>query len=239
VQNATLPADKFGGSSGVQDRSGPSHFTTEAFTQSESVDGTSHDERWLGLRLRALRRERKLSLYQLAELSGLSTGMLSQIERGLSSPSIRSLRLLGVALRVPISWFFALPEHEETAESRYIIRRGNRRLLKLSPTGVMKELLSPDSSEQMEMYELLLQPGGSSGTDFYSHQGEKAGVVVAGTLQLWLDEQAYILGEGDSFQFPSLLPHRFDNPGREPSRVIWMVTPPMPKKGNAPKSGSL
>ena len=51
------------------------------------------------------------------------------------------------------------------------------------------------------MYELLLQPGGTSGTDFYSHQGEKAGVVVAGTLQLWLDEQAHLLSEGDSSSF--------------------------------------
>jgi transcriptional regulator with XRE-family HTH domain len=209
---------------------------TEAITQSEGQGVTVHDERWLGLRLKALRQERKLSLHRLAELSGLSTGMLSQIERGLSSPSLRSLRLLGVALAVPISWFFALPEHEETPESRYLIRRGHRRLLKLSPTGVMKELLSPDASEMMEMYELLLQPGGSSGTDFYSHQGEKAGVVVAGAMQLWLDEQAHMLREGDSFQFPSLMPHRFENPGREPCRVIWVVTPPMPKKGRAATS---
>jgi transcriptional regulator with XRE-family HTH domain len=204
----------------------------QAFSQSESLDLPLDDERWLGVRLKALRRERKLSLHTLAELPGLSTGMLSQIERGLSSPSLRSLRLLGVALRVPISWFFALPENDETPESRYITRRGHRRLLKLTPTGVMKELLSPVSSELMEMYELLLQPGGSSGDDFYSHQGEKAGIVVAGTLQLWLDAQPHLLREGDSFQFPSMLPHRFDNPGREPTRVIWMTSPPMPKKGN-------
>lgn len=204
---------------------------TQAFNESEDLNFAQDDERRLGVRLKALRRERKLSLHSLAELSGLSTGMLSQIERGLSSPSIRSLRLLGVALRVPISWFFALPEHGETPESRYITRRGHRRLLKLSPTGVMKELLSPGPSDFMEMYELLLQPGGSSGTDFYSHQGEKAGVVVTGKMQLWLDDQAYVLQEGDSFQFPSMLPHRFDNPGREPARVIWMVAPPMPKKG--------
>jgi quercetin dioxygenase-like cupin family protein len=172
-------------------------------------------------------------LHALAQLSGLSTGMLSQIERGLSSPSLRSLRLLGVALAVPISWFFALPEHEDAPESRYIVQRGRRRLLRLSPTGVMKELLSPNSAELLEMYELSLQPGGSSGTDFYSHQGVKAGVVVAGTLRLWLDEQANILREGDSFQFPSTLPHRFDNPGRGTSRVIWVVSPIMPRRSRA------
>jgi len=220
----------------LSETSSTSQIEIPAFNQSEGTDLDSHDERRLGVRLKALRRERRLSLHQLAELSSLSTGMLSQIERGLSSPSLRSLRLLGVALGVPISWFFAAPEHDETPESRYITRRGHRRLLKLTLTGVMKELLSPASSEFMEMYELLIQPGGSSGTDFYSHQGEKAGVVVTGTLQLWLDKQPYLLREGDSFQFPSLLPHCFDNPGREPSRVIWVVTPPMPKKAAAPES---
>ena len=62
----------------------------QAFSQSENLDLPLDDERWLGVRLKALRRERKLSLHNLAELSGLSTGMLSQIERGLSSPSLRS-----------------------------------------------------------------------------------------------------------------------------------------------------
>ena len=99
----------------LSDLSPTSRPPITSFTESEGASGDGHDERWLGLRLKALRRERKLSLHGLAELSGLSTGMLSQIERGLSSPSIRSLRLLGVALRVPISWFFALPEHEGDA----------------------------------------------------------------------------------------------------------------------------
>lgn len=197
------------------------------------------DDRALGLRLKALRRERSLSIQSLAELSGLSTGMLSQIERGLSTPSLRSLRLLGVALGIPISWFFTAPDDGDAPESQYIVRRGHRRLLKLSPTGVMKELLSPSGTGLLELYELVLQPGGSSGADFYSHQGEKAGAVLGGTMRLWLDERPYDLQEGDSFRFPSLLPHRFDNPGRTSARVLWVITPPMPKagRGDPPASG--
>jgi transcriptional regulator with XRE-family HTH domain len=192
-------------------------------------------ERWLGLRLKARRLERKLSLHQLAEISGLSAGMLSQIERGLSSPSLRSLRLLGLALGVPMSWFFAEPEQEDRRESHFVVRRGGRRLLKLTPTGVMKELLSPAHPELFEMYELLLQPGGSSGVDFYSHLGEKAGIILSGTLRLWLDGEAHFLEEGDSFQFPSTVPHQFDNPGKRPSRILWVMAPPMPRNTNAPR----
>jgi transcriptional regulator with XRE-family HTH domain len=195
--------------------------------------GGTDEDRALGVRLKALRQERQLSLQSLAALSGLSTGMLSQIERGLSTPSLRSLRMLGVALGVPISWFFATPEHDSIAESQYIVRRSNRRLLKLSPTGVMKELLTPSAAGLLELYELLLQPAGSSGSDFYSHQGEKAGMVITGTMRLWLNEEPSDLEEGDSFRFPSLIPHRFENPGRSPTRVIWVITPPMPKMAAA------
>src|SRR5690349_18288817 len=61
---------------------------------------------WLGTQLRALRKAKQLSLAELAAGAELSIGMVSQIERGLASPSIRSLRKLGEALGVPISWFF-------------------------------------------------------------------------------------------------------------------------------------
>ncbi|TDR89816.1 helix-turn-helix domain-containing protein [Enterovirga rhinocerotis] len=199
---------------------GPEHAALEPGAD----DG---DERRLGMRLKARRLECRLSLNRLAELSGLSVGMLSQIERGISSPSLRSLRLLAGALGVPMSWFFAEPEEAERRESRHVVRRAERRLLRLTPTGVMKELLSPSSPDLFEMYELALQPGGRSGADFYSHLGEKAGIVLSGRLRLWLDGEEHLLDEGDSFHFPSKVPHQFDNPGPDVARIVWVMAPPM------------
>jgi transcriptional regulator with XRE-family HTH domain len=203
----------------------------------EDSDGREEDRR-LGQRLRMLRRERKLSVQTVAEAATLSVGMISQIERGLSTPSLRSLRLLGVALGVPISWFFADPDHSAPSGSPYVVRRGERRLLRLTQTGVMKELLSPNTEGRlMEMYELTIEAGGSSGVDFYNHEGEKAGVVVAGSLRLWLQDDLFTLQEGDSFQFPSPVPHRFDNPGQHLARILWINSPPTPK--NAPAETAL
>ncbi len=196
----------------------------------EASDSSGDEERWLGIRLRALRKERKLSIQTLAERSSLSPAMISQIERGLSVPSIRSLRLIGMALGVPISWFFAAPPQEAWAESPYIVRRGHRPLLRLTQTGVMKELLTPTSPGLLEMYEICLAVGGTSGAEFYRHeQGEKTGLVLEGSLQLFLRDQAYLLNEGDSFRFPSVLPHRFANFGSTSTRLIWVITPPAVK----------
>lgn len=199
--------------------------TTEAATLAESqLPDHSEDDRRLGSCLRAVRKERALSIQTLADRCGLSIGMLSQVERGLSTPSIRSLRLLSIALDVPISRFFMQSDGEMPVGSPYILRKVARSSLRLTPTGVRKESLTPAGDGALEFYELTLAPGGTSGPEFYSHGGEKAGVVTFGTLRLWLEEEPHLLGEGDSFRFSSQMSHRFDNPTREPTGVLWIVS---------------
>lgn len=190
-------------------------------------DGEPHEEdRLIGLRIRALRKERGLSIQTVSDRSGLSTGMLSQIERGLSMPSIRSLRSIAATLDVPISWFF-LPPSTGAVDSPYIVRRAGRRVLKMAQNGVTKELLTPVEAGAVEMYEITLHARGSSGEDSYPHNGiEKAGIVLSGTLRLWLENELTVLHEGDSFRFPSRLAHRFDNPGPQATRVVWIVANP-------------
>ena len=189
---------------------------------------TAGDDIWIGARLRELRKDRRLSIQQLADRVGLSIGMISQIERGLSTPSLRSLRLLAEALNVPVSWFFASSKGH--AESRHIVRRGERRRLRVPGVGVVQELLSPDSASAIEIYEVALEPGGSSGPDPYTHEGEKLGLVIEGELQLLIGSQVHSLECGDSFHFPSTQPHRFANQGAGPTRFVWIVAHPKRKR---------
>lgn len=188
----------------------------------DTADDLASDQR-LGECVRLLRHGKNMSIQELGRLTGLSAGMISQLERGLTTPSVRTLRLLSLALQVPISFFFE--ERPAGLVPPYIVRRSQRRLLRLTRSGVLKESLAPETRGQMEMYELTLSPGGSSGADFVKHQGEKAGYVLAGTLRLWLDHEAHLLGEGDSFRFPSTVPHMFDNPTDAPTRIIWISVP--------------
>ena len=108
--------------------------------------------------------------------------------------------------------------------SPYILRKAARSSLRLTPTGVRKESLTPLGDGVLELYELTLAPGGTSGPEFYSHGGEKAGLVTFGVMRLWLEEEPHLLGEGDSFRFSSQMSHRFDNPTREPAGVLWIVS---------------
>jgi transcriptional regulator with XRE-family HTH domain len=188
----------------------------------QTIERDEAGDQRLGETVRLLRQRAGLSIQDVANRTGLSTGMISQLERARAMPSVRTLRLLSIALEVPISYFFEASEAGEP--QRYIVRKGNRRLLRLTASGVVKEALTPAGKGELELYELTLNPGGSSGTDFFQHTGEKAGYILSGSLRLWLDHQAHMLEAGDSFRFPSIVPHMFDNPTQQVARVIWVTT---------------
>ena len=96
--------------------------------------------------------------------------------------------------------------------------------------GVVQELLSPDSASAIEIYEVALEPGGSSGPEAYAHEGEKLGLVIEGELQLLIGNEVHSLECGDSFHFPSTQPHRFANQGAGPARFVWIVAHPKRKR---------
>lgn len=158
---------------------------------------------------------------ELSEQSGLSVGLLSQIERGISSPSLKSMKQICTALGIPMSWLFDSGPTENAAEKGLVVRRGSRRRLDLGTYGVTKELLSPDLGGEMQIYLVSIRPGGQSGPETYTHRGEEGGLVLAGTLELTVDDRIVLLYEGDSFRFSSSLAHRFANPGATTASVVW------------------
>jgi transcriptional regulator with XRE-family HTH domain len=179
----------------------------------------------IGEKIRLLRKSRQVTLKDMAKRTDLSIGYLSQVERNMSSPSVNVLRDIATALNVNISWFFEAPERSPTGEERFIVRENNRRHLHFR-SGITDSLLTPNLSGQIELLLSRFEPGASSGEEPYTHQGEEAGVVMAGQLELWIGRERFLLSEGDSFNFLSSVPHRYRNPGETESVVIWAITPP-------------
>ena len=180
----------------------------------------------LGRQLRELRLARGLSIKDVAGRAELSVGTISQIERGLGSASIRSLRNICQALDVPLGILFRTSESAAEMESQYVRRERQRGVLRLGH-GTVKELLSTRGSTALELLLVNIEPGGSSGPDSYSHEGEELGLVIAGVLDLWIADQLLRLNQGDSFGFPSTLPHRFANSGTSQCRIFWVNSPPL------------
>jgi transcriptional regulator with XRE-family HTH domain len=181
----------------------------------------------IGLRLRELRQQRGLSIQAVAQMTGLSIGFVSQVERGLSSPSVRDLVGLAEALGGDFNLLVAAGASPRSRAGRSpVIRIADRRDIAFHE-GVHKQLLSPADEKMLFLYMITIEPHGGTGEEAYVHHGEEAGLVIQGKLLLAVDGADHLLNEGDSFRFNSMLPHSFSNPTAAVSRVLWVnVKPP-------------
>jgi transcriptional regulator with XRE-family HTH domain len=178
----------------------------------------------VGMRLRDLRRKANLSLETVASRSGLSVGFLSQIERGLSSPSLRVLATLADIFGVGIAALFGNQANDGGSPHGVIIRATERAELKLWRSGISKQLLNPAGSDgKLNLFLVYMEPGGSTGDELYTHDGEEAGLVLEGEMILTVDAETWRLKTGDSFRFASRRPHRFSNPAKRAKAVVLWV----------------
>jgi DNA-binding transcriptional MerR regulator/quercetin dioxygenase-like cupin family protein len=173
----------------------------------------------LGARLRRTRLERKLSLAKVAGACGVSIGFLSAIERGQMSASVGTLRRLARFYNLNILALF-----EPSEGNPHRVQLKERKVLEAGP-GVRMELLAWGNAV-MEPHLFRIAPGAGSG-EAYAHDGEEFLHVIRGRLDITLNGGTlYKLAEGDSFYFESNTPHRWVNPGRKETQVLWVNTPP-------------
>ena len=174
----------------------------------------------LGPRLRALRQQRKISLMDLAKASGKSVGYVSQVERGISSPTLKELSLFSEVLGVDMVSFLAdAPSPDPQPPVR---RDADRSFIPFRGEQTRKRVLTPRNEGGLKMYVMQIEPGGSSGDALYTHEGEEAGYVLVGAIVLRIADTEYQLEVGDSFRFSSSIPHAFRNVGKIPAEVVWV-----------------
>lgn len=186
--------------------------------------GTHSLDADIGRQLRDLRKAKGVTLQHVAKQAGISVGYLSQIERNQSKLPIGVLNCISAVLGVHINWFFQAEPLGPSDERDIVVRRGRRRRLTFTGLGISEELLSPNLSGALELLLSTIEPGADSGD--YSHDGVEAGLVLTGTLDLWVSAKFFRLEEGDSFSFKSTDIHRCANPSTKPTQVVWVITPP-------------
>ncbi|OOV94651.1 Cro/Cl family transcriptional regulator [Pseudomonas sp. MF4836] len=193
-------------------------------TSAPPPDGNAAGPQFLGTRIRGLRKRRGMTLTELAQNSELTAGYISQLERNLAYPSIPALFNIARSLGVTIQWFFASETNTAPEDQGYVVRRQNRMSVHYE-NGIVDQLLTPQPTRQLEFLHSRFPPGTYSQLS-YSHEGEEAGYLLAGSFELWVGERHFQLNEGDSFSFSSQEPHRYGNPGEVDALVLWVITPP-------------
>lgn len=178
----------------------------------------------LGVDLRALRKSRGVTLTDLSEKMGRSVGWLSQVERDISSPTINELRQLAKIFNVPLSLFFGSSEAKANEVGR-IVRKSARRKIGGGDIGLVEELLSPDLTDDFEVLRSVFRPNAKL-ENFVTRPTQEVGYVVSGNLNLWIENEIFELGSGDSFRIRGEQ-FKWANPNNEDAIVIWVIAPPI------------
>jgi transcriptional regulator with XRE-family HTH domain len=177
--------------------------------------------RSVGDRLRAVRTSRELSLRALAKKSDLTSGFLSQIENGRVMPSIAALIRLCAALDVEVGAILsdAMPRGR-------VVRRRDRAIYLFAEAGYRDEIVSSDSAKRLEVMRSVIEPGGSTGPEPYSHGSDvEVALVLKGRIVVDLGDERHELRAGDALTFPGTQPHTVTNPGKTEAEIIWSLTP--------------
>lgn len=177
----------------------------------------------IGRILRLLRERTAQNQGCIARKAGISTSMLSQIERGATSPSIDTLIDICQALGIEPGDLF---NRLSPAKNVRIYHQGER--LEIQRNGIHFEQLAPSNNPAYPAELILLEvaPGAQAGVRREGHEGIEMGYVLSGRALLQAGRDRYELRAGDSLAFASSIPHTLLNQGEVPFRALWSVSPP-------------
>lgn len=197
--------------------------------------------RGIGGRLRQARERAAISQRELARRLGLSASMISQVESGLSKPSVSTLYAIVTELGVSLDEVFrepgydgeiprdprgrgtAVPVTDAETDSDPVVHPDERHGLELD-SGVRWERLT-SHRQDVDFLRVVYDVGGSSSSEdrLMRHPGREYGIVLSGRLGIQLGFERHELAAGDSIAFDSTLPHRLWNAGDEPVHGVWFV----------------
>ena len=192
----------------------------------EAIATTSNGADTIGLRVRALREAMDLSLRDLAERSGVSAPMLSQVERGETSPTLQVAARIAHGLELRLSQLLRLDEDGAVT----VVRAGERRK---GPgrgrSGHSYEILTPPlPGQRAELSRHTLaagaQTGGPGDPPMHEPGSRETALVESGTVVLKCDGAEYRLAAGDCVTFDADLPHHFENPGPDEAVLLAVLS---------------
>jgi transcriptional regulator with XRE-family HTH domain len=174
----------------------------------------------LGSKIRALRQRLKRTLDETATAAGISKPFLSQVERGLASPSITSLKGIAGALGVTMQYFVDTP-----SEERSVCRSDQLRFFSFADSAnLFARLTNSTGGRQLESI-LVRMPPGQRRSEVTTHAGEEFLYLIAGEMELTLEGKTFVLQAGDSAHYESTVPHAWANTGNIEATVVWVGTP--------------
>ncbi|PGK35379.1 DNA-binding protein [Bacillus anthracis] len=181
-----------------------------------------HDR--LGQTVLSYRKKNKMTIREFADYAGISTSLISQIERGHGNPSLSVLELIAKALNVPL---FTLFINEIDTDSLISKKKDRKKVYRENSDHIVYDVLTPDFMKaRIEMLMMDLNKQANTTERHYSHEDkEEIAVVMKGEVYVELEGKEYFLEEGDVVRIPPNVKHRFLNKGDESNHILFVLTP--------------
>lgn len=174
----------------------------------------------IGSKLRQLRRQKNLSLQQLADRSDVSPAAIHKIERNGMVPTVATLMKLAAALNRPVSYFV---EEDSTAPC-VLVRAGERKRVFTSKSGLdLQGIGGPYGPFFMAGALATMEPGADSGPRAMEHPGEELVFMLEGSIRFVIDGEEQCIGPGDALHWRTDRPHRWSNPTSQPAICLWFA----------------
>lgn len=179
----------------------------------------------LGQRLRDARSGR-FTVKELAAEAGVSSGLISEVERGQGNPSFRTLYRISQALGLRVGDLLSGNSGRQQ-ETAHLVRRQQRKHLQLGENGLQWQLLTPNLQGKLEVLKTAIPPAFTNEEAPFEHEGEECVYLLRGTaLQVTVGGELYTLDEGDAITYDSAQIHWWSNPTDDEAIVLGVVTPP-------------
>jgi transcriptional regulator with XRE-family HTH domain len=176
----------------------------------------------LGARVAWLRKMHGLSQRELARRAGMTNGAISLIEKNLSSPQLASLRKILAVFPISIAEFFSM---KLKGDQQIFFSKHD--LVEIGGKDISLRLVAGQNRNRtLQLIHERFAPGSDTGKQMLSHEGEEAGVVIRGRVEVTVGRRSKVLGPGEAYYFASTLPHRFRNLDSEECEVVSAATPP-------------
>lgn len=166
---------------------------------------------------------KELTIKKLADLTGVTASLLSQIEKGTANPSINTLKQISKALDTPLFNFFI---NDDSTKNLVVRKESRKKIMFSEDDSFAYELLTPDSKGSIEFMLMKIPAKKSSSKELFSHKGEEVAYVMIGSVNLNLMNRIIKLNCGDSVRIPAYSNHQWDNTEDSECQVIFAVTPP-------------
>jgi transcriptional regulator with XRE-family HTH domain len=191
-----------------------------AASSDDAPSGRAQAKVRIGARLRAARLSQRMTIEAVADATGLTKGFISRLERDSASPSVASLVAVCDAIGLRVGDLFDPPD---TA----VVRAGEGRQINFAAQGARELLLTPGTQSQLEVLHSVIEPLGQGGAEQYTLDCDTEFVyVLAGSLDVVVEDDVTTLTKGDAMTFPGRTPHTWRNPSTsEPAEVLWVLSP--------------